>query len=140
MTHKPSQAGPDRAQEVRLVGIEVLQVAGWMQADVGDDVKSVPNQDLAVGPLLSTAGVEACVSQLQALNQQPWLYAEEAVILTERELRGRDQRLEVSVWVLHSFSIIPVLVLLLLFFPFRIIALIFTLCLIHVYFFLHAIT
>lgn len=76
--------------------VKVLLVAGWMKAVVGDDVNSVPAKDLAVEALLSGAGVEGCVSQLQALNQQPSLHVEEAVLISQRKLRGREKMLEFS--------------------------------------------
>lgn len=53
----------------RVVRVVVLLVAGWVEAVVGDNVNTVSGQDLAVGVLVAGAGVEACVSQLQVLNQ-----------------------------------------------------------------------
>lgn len=80
--HYPGRPGPP------VVWTVVLQVAGWVEAVVGDDVNAVSGQDLAVGVLVAGAGVEACVSQLQALNQQPPLHVEGAVVIALRELRG----------------------------------------------------
>lgn len=58
---------------------------------VGDDVNAVSGQDLAVGVLMAAAGVDACVSQLQALNQQTTLHVERAVVIAVRKLRERER-------------------------------------------------
>lgn len=70
-----------------MVRAVVLLVAGCVHAAVGDDVKAVPDQDLVVGVLAAGAGVDACIGQLQALNQQTPLHVEGAVV-TVRELGG----------------------------------------------------
>lgn len=75
----------------RGVGAVVLLVAGWMEAVVGDDVNAVSGQDLAVGVLVAGAGVDACVSQLQALNQQPSLHVDGAGVTALRELRTGEK-------------------------------------------------
>ena len=66
-----------------------LLVAGWVEAVVGDDVNAVSDQDLGVGVLLAGAGVEACVSQLQALNQQPSFHVEGVVVVTPAKLKEK---------------------------------------------------
>lgn len=58
-----------------------------MQAAAGDDMKSVPDQDLGVGVLVAGAGVDACIGQLQLLNQQTPLHVEVAAV-SLRELGG----------------------------------------------------
>lgn len=81
----------------RLVRAVALLVAGWVEAVVGDNVNTVLGQDLDVGVLVAGARVEANVSQLQALNQQPPLHVEEAVLIAPRDLRaGESHRAEVS--------------------------------------------
>lgn len=65
--------------------------AGGVEAVVGDDVKAVSGQHLAVGVLVAGAGVEACIGLLQPLNQQPPLHVDCAVVVTLTEL-GRSQR------------------------------------------------
>lgn len=75
-----------------LVGVvRVLLVAGWMETVVGDDVDAVSGQDLTVGVLVAGAGVDACVCQLQALNQQPSLHVKGAVVIALRELGTREK-------------------------------------------------
>ena len=87
----------------RLVGAVALLVAGWMEAVVGDDVDAVSGQDLTVGVLVAGAGVDACVGQLQALNQQPSLHVEGTAVVALREVRtgekvtGKDQRMMLKV-------------------------------------------
>ncbi len=75
----------------RVVRAVVLLVAGWVEAVVGDNVNTISGQDLAVGVLVAGAGVESCVSQLQALNQQPPLHVKGAVVVVLRKLRAEER-------------------------------------------------
>lgn len=67
----------------RVVG--VLLVVVWDEAVSGNNVNAVSGQDLDVGVLLAGAGVQACVGQLQALNQQPSFHVEAAGVFSLRE-------------------------------------------------------
>ncbi len=69
----------------------VLLVAGWVEAVVGDNVNTVSGEDLAVGVLMAGAGVEACVSQPQVLNQQTPFHVEGASVIILRELRAGER-------------------------------------------------
>lgn len=51
-----------------------------VQAAVGNDVKAVPSQNPAVGVLVSGAGVETGISQVQVLEEQTCLQVEEAPV------------------------------------------------------------
>lgn len=94
LAEKPGDPGrADLPDDHRVVGAVVLLVAGWVEAVVGDNVKTVSGQDLAVGVLLAAAGVEACVGQLQALNQQPSLHVDGARVITLRELRAAEREM-----------------------------------------------
>lgn len=73
-----------------VVRAVVLLVEGWVQAVVGDDVNAVSGKDMAVGVLVAGTGVDAHISQLQALNQQTSLHLEETVVAL-RELRGGER-------------------------------------------------
>lgn len=79
-----------------VAGAVVLLVAVWVEAVVGDDVHAVPGQDLAVGVLEAGAGVEARVSQLQALDQQPAPHVEGAVAIALRELAKEEEEDDVQ--------------------------------------------
>lgn len=86
---KPSNPDPSLADVPEghvVVGAVDLLVAGWVQAVTGDDVNTVSGQDLTVGVLVAGAGVEAGVRQFKALNQQPTLHVEGAVVIAVRDL------------------------------------------------------
>lgn len=105
LTEKPSDsARADLPYDhgARLVLAVGLLGAGWVEAVVGDDVNAVSGQNLAVGVLLAGAGVEACVRQLQALNQQPSLHVEGVAVVTPRELKDKKTEKRTMFMSAHS--------------------------------------
>lgn len=88
---KPGSSDPSRARVPQgdvMVWAVVLMVAGLVEAVIGDNVKMVSDQDLAVGVLQAGARVDTRVRELQALDQQTVLHVEGAVVITGRELFG----------------------------------------------------